>query len=92
MEARTRRAGGGGPGANTTTVEPPKFDGAIFWVVFRQQFEAAGVQNNWTPNEQAFYFLSVLQGQAAGILYTMPTEATYDGIVGAPETLLVTTS
>ena len=28
VEAGTRRAGGGGPGANTTTVKPPKLDGA----------------------------------------------------------------
>jgi hypothetical protein len=63
-------------------VEPPKFDGAIFWAVFRRQFEAAAVQNNWTPNVKATYFLSVLQGQAAGILHTTPTEAMYDGIVG----------
>jgi hypothetical protein len=29
-------------------------------------------------------FLTVLQGQAPNILQTEPTEATYDGIVGAP--------
>jgi len=28
VDARAGRAGGGGPGANSTTVKPPKFDGA----------------------------------------------------------------
>jgi len=34
VEARTRRAGGGGPGANTTIVKPLKFCGATFWALF----------------------------------------------------------
>jgi hypothetical protein len=64
-------------------VKPPKFGGATFWTVFCRQFEAAAVQNNWKPNEKAVHLLSVLQGQAAGILHIVPTEAAYDGIVGA---------
>jgi len=43
VEARSRRAGGRGPGASTTTVKPPKFDGATSWAVFHRQFEAAAV-------------------------------------------------
>jgi len=34
MEAQTKRASGGGPGANNTTVKLPKFDSAISWAVF----------------------------------------------------------
>ena len=82
VEARTRRASGGSPRAKSTTVKPPKFDGATFWAVFRRQFEAAVVQNSWTPSEKTAHLLSVLQDQAAGILHAVPTEAAYDGIVG----------
>jgi len=46
VEARSRRAGGSGPAASTTTVKPPKFDSATSWAVFHRQFEAAAVQNN----------------------------------------------
>jgi len=38
--------GGGGPGARTATVKPPKFNGATFWALILRQFEAAAVQNN----------------------------------------------
>jgi len=83
VDARTRRAGGGGPGANSTTVKPPKFDGGTSWAVFHRQFEASAFQNNWTSNEKAVHLLSVLQGKAADILHTVPAEATYEDIVGA---------
>jgi len=33
VKARSRRAGGGGPGVHTATVKPPKFDGATSWEV-----------------------------------------------------------
>jgi len=72
VEARSRRAAGGGPGTSTTTVKPPKFDGATSWAVFHRLFEAAAVQNNWMPSEKAAHLLSVLHGKAAGILYTVP--------------------
>jgi hypothetical protein len=81
MEARSRRAGGGGTGANTTRVKPPKFDGATSWVVFHRQFEAAAVQNGWIPNEKAAPLLSVLHINAADILHTVPPKATYEDIV-----------
>jgi len=83
VDVRSRRAGGGGQGAHSTTVKPPKFDGATFWAVFHRQFEAAAVQNNWTSNEKAAHLLSVLQGKAADILHTVPAEAKYEDIVGA---------
>lgn len=83
VEARTRRAGGGGPGANNTTVKPPKFDGATSWEVFHRQFETVAVKNNWTPNEKPAHLLGMLQGQAADILHTVLAEATYENIVGA---------
>jgi len=81
VEARSRRVGGGGPGTGTTTIKPPKFDGAISWAVFHRQFEAAAVQNNWMPSEKAAHLLSVLHGKAADILHTVPAEATYEDIV-----------
>jgi peptidoglycan hydrolase CwlO-like protein len=37
-ETRTRRAGGSGPGASTSTVKPPKYDGTTFWAVFHREF------------------------------------------------------
>jgi len=81
--ARSRRAGGGGPGANSTTVKPPKFDSATSWAVFHRQFQVAAVQNNWTSNEKAPQLVSVLQGKAADILHTVPAEAKYEDIIGA---------
>jgi hypothetical protein len=82
VETRTMRAGGSGPGANTSRVKPPKFDGTTSWAVFYRQFEAAAVQNNWQPKEKTAHLLSVLQGQAA-IVRTVPAEATYEDITGA---------
>jgi hypothetical protein len=83
VETRTRRAGGSGPGTKMSTVKPPKFDGTTSWAVFYRQFEAASVLNNWQPNEKAPHHLSVLQGQAADIVRTVPAKATYEGITGA---------
>ena len=82
VEAQIRHAGGSGLGANNTIVKPPKFDGATSWAVFHRQFENAGVQNNWTPNEKAAHLLSVLQGQAADILHTMLAEVMYEDCFG----------
>jgi hypothetical protein len=50
--------------------------------VFHRQFEAAAVHNDWTPREKAAHLLSVLQGQAADILHSVPAEAPYEDIVG----------
>jgi hypothetical protein len=82
LEARTIRAGGNSAGANADRVKPPTFDGSTSWVVFRQ-FAAAAVHNDWTPGEKAAHLLSVLQGQAAHILHSVPAEASYEDIVGA---------
>ena len=82
VDARSRRACGGGPGVNSTTVKPPKFDGAKSWAVFRRQFEAAAVQNNWNPNEKTARPFKGVTGKAAYIFHTVPAEAKYD-IVGA---------
>jgi len=71
------------PGAKTTTAKSQKFDGATFWPIFHQQFEAAAIQNNWTPNEKAAHLLSVLQDQDADILHTVQAQMTYEDIVGA---------
>jgi hypothetical protein len=81
VEARSRRAGGGSPGARTATVKPPKFEGLTSWAVFHRQFEAAAVQNNWMPSEKAAQLVSVLHGKAADILHTVRAEATYEDIV-----------
>jgi hypothetical protein len=83
LEARTRRAGGRSAGVNADKVKPPKFDGSTSWVVFHRQFEAAAIHNDWTPREKAAHFLSVLQGQAADVLHSVPVEASYEDIVGA---------
>jgi hypothetical protein len=83
LEARAGRAGGGGPGAKSGMVKPPKFDGATSWAVFHRQFEAAAVQNNWTQSERAAHLLSVLHGKAADNLHTVPAAATCEAIVGA---------
>jgi hypothetical protein len=91
VETRTRRSGGSGTGANTSILKPPKFDSATSWAVFRQ-FEAAAVQNNWSPNQRVSHLLSVLQGQVADILHTVPAEATYEDIIGALRDVLVTSS
>jgi hypothetical protein len=83
LEARTRRAGGSSAGANIDKVKPSKFDGSTSWVVFQSQFEAANVHNVWTPGVKAAQFLSVMQGQAAHVLHSVPAEASYEDIVGA---------
>jgi hypothetical protein len=83
LEARTRRAGGGNAGANADKVKPPKFDGSTSWVVFHRQFDSAAIHNDWTPREKAAHLLSVLQGQAADVLHSVPAEAPYEDIVGA---------
>jgi hypothetical protein len=77
LEARTRRAGDGNAGANADKVKPPKFDGSTSWVVFHRQFDAAATHNDWTPGEKAAHLLSVLQGQAADVLHSVPAEAPY---------------
>jgi hypothetical protein len=82
VERRTRRAAVGGV-TNASTVKPPKFDGLTSWAIFHRQFEAAATHNNWQPGEKAAHLLSGLQGQAADILHSLPTEATYEDIVGA---------
>jgi hypothetical protein len=63
VENRTRRAGCSGPGACTSTVKPPKYDGTTSWAVFHRQFEAAAILNTWQPNEKAAHLLSVLQAK-----------------------------
>jgi hypothetical protein len=83
LDARSSRTSGGSPRAKSTTVKPPKFDGATSWSVFHWQFEIAALQNNWTSNDRAAHLLSVLQGKAADILHTVAAEATYEDIVGA---------
>jgi polyhydroxyalkanoate synthesis regulator phasin len=83
LQVQTRRAGAGNAGTSTDNVKPPKFDGSTSWVVFQRQFEAAAVHNVWTPGKMAAHFLSVLQGQAAHILHSVPAEASYEDIVGA---------
>ena len=83
VDVPSRRVGGGGPGTHSTTVKPPKSDGATTWAVFHRYFESAAVQNNWTSNENAAHLLSVLQGKAADILHTVPAEAKYEDVVGA---------
>jgi len=75
-----------------TTVKLPKFDDATFWVVFHRQFEITEVQNNWTQNEKSTHLFSVLQGEVADVLHTVPAEATYEDIFGAFRDLLVDTS
>jgi uncharacterized protein YfcZ (UPF0381/DUF406 family) len=83
LEERTRRAGGSSAGTNADKVKPPKFDGSTSWVVFQRQFVAASIHNDWTPREKAAHLLSVLQGQAADVLRSVPAEASYEDIVGA---------
>jgi chromosome segregation ATPase len=75
LEAQTRRAGGSSAGTNADKVKPPKFDGTTSWVVFQRQFDAATIHNDWTPREKEAHLLSVLQGQAADILHSVPAEA-----------------
>jgi hypothetical protein len=83
LEARTRRAGGSSAGANADKVKPPKFDGSTSWAVFHRQIDAAAAHNDWTPREKAAHLLSVLQGQVADVLHSVPAGASYEDIVGA---------
>jgi DNA repair exonuclease SbcCD ATPase subunit len=83
LEARTRRAGGSSAGANADKVKPPKFDGSTSWAVFHRQFDAAAAHNDLTSREKAAHLLSVLQGQAADVLHSVPAGASYEDFVGA---------
>jgi hypothetical protein len=83
LQVKTRRAGGSSAGTNADKVKPPKFDGSTSWIVFQRQFGAAAIHNDWTPGEKSAHLLSVLQGQAAHILHSIPAEASYEDIVGA---------
>jgi len=83
VDASAVCTGSGGPRASSSTVKPPRFDGTTSWSVFHRQFEAAAFQNNWTQSERAAHLLSVLHRKAAGILHTVPADATYEAIVGA---------
>ena len=85
VHAQSRRAGVGGLGLNplqynhqNLTVQNP---GQFF--TNNQQFEAAAIQNNCTPNEEAVHLLNELQSKAADILHTVTAEAKYEDIVGA---------
>jgi hypothetical protein len=69
-------------GANTDKVKPPKFDGSTSWVMFHRQFEAAAIHDDWTPREKAAHLLSILQGQAADVLHSVPAGESYEDIVG----------
>jgi hypothetical protein len=71
------------PGAKRTTAKSQKFDGATFWPICHQQFEAAAIQNNRTPNDKAAHLLSVLQDQDSDTLHTVQAQMTYEDIVGA---------
>jgi gas vesicle protein len=83
LEAQTRRAGGNSAGPNADKVKPSKFDGSTSWFVFQRQLAATVVHNDWTPGEKAAHLLSVLQGQAADVLHSVPAGAPYEDIVGA---------
>jgi hypothetical protein len=50
--------------------------------LFQRQFDAADIHNDWTPREKAAHILSVLQGQAAHVLHSVPAETSYEDIVG----------
>ena len=80
-EARSRRTRGGGPGARTAIVKPPKIDGATSWAVFHLQFETSAVENNWMANEKAAHLLSVLHDKAVDNLHIVPADAHYEDIV-----------
>jgi hypothetical protein len=75
--------GDSSPGAKTTTAKSQKFDGATFWPIFHQQFEAAAIQNNWTPNDKAAHLLSVLQDQDADTFHTVQVQMMYEDIIAA---------
>jgi hypothetical protein len=83
LQVQTRRAGAGSAGTNADKVKPPTFDGSTSWAVFHRQFDAAAIHNDWTPGEKNSYLLSVLQGQAADVLHSVPAGPSYEDIVGA---------
>jgi hypothetical protein len=83
VEGRSQCARGVRPGAQSTTLKPPKFDGVTSWAVFHRTFDAAAIQNSWKESEKAAHFLSALVGNAADILHTITSEALYEDNIGA---------
>jgi hypothetical protein len=73
-------------------VKSPKLDGSSSWAVFNLQFEATVNHNVSTYKEKSVNLLAVSQEQAADILHSVPTGATYDDIVGALRAATKTTT
>jgi archaellum component FlaC len=80
LQVQTIRAGGSSAGTNADKVKPPKFDRSTSWVVFQRQFDAVAIHNDWTPREKAAHLLTVLHGQAAHVLHSVPAEASYENV------------
>jgi hypothetical protein len=77
-EDRTEHGCWRSTGIGIDRVKPPRFDESTSWVVFHCQFEAMV-----GPCEKVTHLLITLQGQAADVLHSILTEATYREIIGA---------
>jgi hypothetical protein len=81
-EAQSRDGGGRNMGTSAIVVKLPKFDRSMSWTVFHQQFEDMANHNSWRAPEKATNLLTILHGQAANILHSVPARAAYDNTVG----------
>lgn len=62
-------------------MKPPKFDRSVSWTVIHGQSEAVAEHDIWTAWEKATHLLTILQGQAAKILHSVPAGPTNEDIV-----------
>jgi hypothetical protein len=84
VEAWRRCRSGGNAGKSTDRAKPLKFDWSASWAVFYHQFKASA-NHDCTSRKKAADLLTILQGQAANIIHSVPTGAAYQDTISALE-------
>jgi hypothetical protein len=81
VETQVGHEGGVNIVTDADWAKPLRIDSSISWIVLRYQFEAVAGRRNWASREKGTYVLAVLQGKAADVLQSVPTEMTYEGFI-----------
>jgi hypothetical protein len=82
VETQTICVGSRNTGDSTDKVKPLKSNAPTSWTV-HHQFEAITC-HDWTSRKKTMHLLTVLQGQAANIIHSVPARAAYEDIIRAP--------
>ncbi|XP_055854603.1 uncharacterized protein LOC129918224 [Episyrphus balteatus] len=59
-------------------IHPPTFDGQTTWSIYKMQFEAAAVANDWDDKDKCIALTLALRGPAAELLQALPPEKNGD--------------